>query len=255
MILNRIAKTLMSGNWGTIVAEVLIVVVGIFLALQVDDWNNSRKDRIRETRYLERLYDELDRDIENISESLNIQISRRDMGRFLLDTIDKPELVRSDPSLFIRSILQAAFTRFPPISDSTFEELKFNGDMAIIQDESLRGSLSGYYARIERYFQVRIGSQNQTQKSYGDARLGILDPEHLWQMMAVGPNSRIGLDFSEEEAWFAYERMLERPAFIAEISRGSNHGLEIRTYTSWAEDAKNLRGAIGNLLDLTADPN
>ena len=114
MILNRIAKTLMSGNWGTIVAEVLIVVVGIFLALQVDDWNNSRKDRIRETRYLERLYDELDRDIENISESLNIQISRRDMGRFLLDTIDKPELVRSDPSLFIRSILQAAFTRSPP---------------------------------------------------------------------------------------------------------------------------------------------
>jgi hypothetical protein len=253
MILNRITNALMNRNLATLIAEILIIIVGIFLGLQVDDWNNSRNDRIRETRYLERLYAELGEDIQNIDRSLKSQKSRRDMGRFLLDAIDNPELVRSDPSMFIRSLLQASFTFPPTISDSTFEELKFNGDMAIIQDDSFRARLSGYYGRIERYFQYQVGLQHQSQGSYSNARLGILNPEHLWQMMAIGPNSRIDLDFSEEEAWSAYERMLARPTFIAEIPRGSNHGREIRTYASWAESATILRDTIGDLLALPVD--
>jgi len=43
MILRRLADGIRAQNWFTVVLEVLIVVVGIFIALQVDGWNEGRK--------------------------------------------------------------------------------------------------------------------------------------------------------------------------------------------------------------------
>ena len=42
MILQRITASLKKRDWETVVLEILIVVVGIFIGLQVDDWNRSR---------------------------------------------------------------------------------------------------------------------------------------------------------------------------------------------------------------------
>ena len=43
MILRSIADGLSQRKWGTVATEVLIVVVGIFIGLQVDDWNQARR--------------------------------------------------------------------------------------------------------------------------------------------------------------------------------------------------------------------
>ena len=100
MIIQRIATSLKKRDWGTVVLEVLIVVVGIFIGLQVDDWNEGRKDRIREARYLERIHDELALDIVEIQDSIEFAIERRAMGQFLLNAVDDSELVRADPTRF-----------------------------------------------------------------------------------------------------------------------------------------------------------
>ena len=55
MILRRLADAIREQNWFTVVLEVLIVVVGIFFGLQMDDWNERRKERVMEREYLERL--------------------------------------------------------------------------------------------------------------------------------------------------------------------------------------------------------
>ena len=43
MIIRRLAGALREQNWFTVVMEVMIVVVGIFIGLQVDGWNEWRK--------------------------------------------------------------------------------------------------------------------------------------------------------------------------------------------------------------------
>ena len=63
MILRRLADGIRNQDWFTVLVEVLIVVVGIFLGLQVDDWNEARKDRAEESTYLARLVDDLDASI------------------------------------------------------------------------------------------------------------------------------------------------------------------------------------------------
>ena len=42
MILRRLAEAIQQQNWFVVLLEVMIVVVGIFIGLQVDDWNQER---------------------------------------------------------------------------------------------------------------------------------------------------------------------------------------------------------------------
>lgn len=51
MILRRLAEGIRQQDWFTFVVELLIVVVGIIIGLQVDDWNEMRKDRLEERAY------------------------------------------------------------------------------------------------------------------------------------------------------------------------------------------------------------
>ena len=43
VIIRRLAGALREQNWFTVVLEVMIIVVGIFIGLQVDGWNEERK--------------------------------------------------------------------------------------------------------------------------------------------------------------------------------------------------------------------
>ena len=43
MILRKLADAIREQNWSTVILEILIVVVGIFIGLQVDGWNEDRK--------------------------------------------------------------------------------------------------------------------------------------------------------------------------------------------------------------------
>ena len=55
LILRRLSEAIVKQNWTTVTVEVLVVIVGIFIGLQVDDWNQARKDGNDELRFLERL--------------------------------------------------------------------------------------------------------------------------------------------------------------------------------------------------------
>lgn len=57
MILNRIGTAIKRQDWFVVFIELMIVVVGIYLGLQVDDWNKARQDRQDEARLLERLHE------------------------------------------------------------------------------------------------------------------------------------------------------------------------------------------------------
>jgi hypothetical protein len=43
MILRKLADAIREQHWSTVILEILIVVVGIFIGLQVDGWNEGRK--------------------------------------------------------------------------------------------------------------------------------------------------------------------------------------------------------------------
>jgi len=56
MILRRIITHLRKQEWMAIAIDFLIVVIGVFVATQVADWNEARRDRGVEHALLERLH-------------------------------------------------------------------------------------------------------------------------------------------------------------------------------------------------------
>lgn len=59
MILRRLADAIREQNWFTVVLEMAIVVIGILIGLQVDDWNQRRLERESDRRALALFVDEL----------------------------------------------------------------------------------------------------------------------------------------------------------------------------------------------------
>ena len=248
MIIRRLAKAIREQSWGTILVEFLIVVAGIFVGLQVDGWNEARKERISERRYLERLQDDLAQDIDEMRYGAKLSQARRDMGRLLLRALDDPDLARSDPVAFITAIEQAGYTFLPSVNDSTFEEIKFAGHLAFIQNEELRGSISAYYNLIERYAQWSY-LREANQIAYSELSLGILIPE---QLMAIPPVRRYNDPempiqtpaFTADEAIEALNRMRDRQDFVAHLPRASGKGLELGNIRTWLGAAEDLHTMI-----------
>jgi len=250
MILRRLADAIREQSWFTVVLEVLIVVVGILIGLQLDGWNEQRKDRLLEQRYLERIYDELALDIRQFETGTKLAESRRAMGERLLDALEDSSVVREDPAAFVISIEQAGYTFLPAINDSTFEELRFAGDLAIIRNDQLRASITGYYKRIEQFAQWDYIRQS-TQNTYYDRVLGILTP----QQQQITRDMVIRIDdpdrnnqqpgFEEEAALQALDRMRANQEFVVQIPRATNHHTAIRNLKLWRDAAEELRNAVG----------
>ena len=58
MILRRIGRKLREQDWFAVVVEIVAVVFGVFLGLQVSSWNDERQERRDERQILERLHEE-----------------------------------------------------------------------------------------------------------------------------------------------------------------------------------------------------
>jgi len=59
VILSKFNRQLKSQNWLGVILDFLVVVIGIFVALQAADWNQSRLDQKEESYQLQFLYEEL----------------------------------------------------------------------------------------------------------------------------------------------------------------------------------------------------
>ncbi len=66
MITRRLALALRQQDWATIFIEFLLVIFGVLIALQLDQWNDLRKEKYRELELLSSLRSDIREDIKNL---------------------------------------------------------------------------------------------------------------------------------------------------------------------------------------------
>ncbi len=148
MILRRLVTALRSQSWLTLVLELVVVVVGIFLGLQVDSWNEARKDRVLEQQYLASLKADFRADIEELDEAIALAKSRARLGRLLISSIDK-DRVESDPNEFIWAVFSSHLLNYPSYTRATINDLLSTGNLQLLQDSNMKAAVAGYYTDIE----------------------------------------------------------------------------------------------------------
>lgn len=138
MILQRMASAIKRQDWSQIITEILIVVIGIFLGLQVTDWNNERGDRVQENRYLGRIHTEIMEMIPRIdreyASNKDSQKTTAQFKAYLFGDSDVENLAAEHcNSIYEAHIYTTILAAMP-----TVEELSASGNIAIIESDDLR---------------------------------------------------------------------------------------------------------------------
>ncbi|MDM9630262.1 DUF6090 family protein [Robiginitalea aurantiaca] len=130
------------------VGEILLVVIGILIALQVDRWNELRKDRELESNLLIGLRDDLSNDIEQIQGRVNeshLDLLRT-IGRFdSVTQLEDLDLHYMD-SLFYSRCIRPRNTFFP--QNGTYQSIINNGNSNIIRNNELLKGIQIIYDRL-----------------------------------------------------------------------------------------------------------
>jgi hypothetical protein len=122
------------------VGEIFLVVIGILIALQINNWNESRKDEAFEQEILKQIQENLSNDrlaLEGIERNFNSAI---ESAGVILNTTDSQD-IEDSVHILLGKIIQ--FDRFQPLTNA-YEVLKSNG-LDKISNKDLRFLLGLYY--------------------------------------------------------------------------------------------------------------
>ncbi len=121
--------------------EIILVVVGILLALQIDNWNNNRIDRVSELSILEEIHANLTLDLEDFEINLMHFQTRVISNRTLLDVINSDGAYHDSLGYFYFYL--RLFPHFTP-NLSGYLMLQSRG-LDIISNDSIRKAISSLY--------------------------------------------------------------------------------------------------------------
>ena len=207
MLLRRITKHVVDQNWAAVGIDMLVVIFGIFIGFQLNNWNVERQQTAEGKKYLERIADELEQDVRFFDGVLKSNQNSIENVKFLLETVDNEDLVREHPTRFIRSLASVGASIVVNVSNNTFEEIKFSGKLELIADEELRNEIADYYDFIEvsqTFNHIRINAETEYQSRY----VGVLATD---QYNPFVPDDT----YSEVDALLVYERFMQKPELIA----------------------------------------
>ncbi|MDO1501197.1 DUF6090 family protein [Winogradskyella maritima] len=114
------------------IGEIILVVIGILMALQINNWNEQRKENSNEQAILKRLEKEFISNKEQLQDKIEFRNTLIKSCKQLLDYFDKPENVTRDSILVYLSTIQ------PPTFDPIQNDLVSSGTIEILKDEELK---------------------------------------------------------------------------------------------------------------------
>lgn len=131
------------------IGEIVLVVVGILIALSVNNWNQNNIERKNEILILTELTTDLEEQVELFNDFISLEHKLYQHGKDLLGHFAQNQTFFGNDSVY--SKINALITRktFNSVN-TTFQELISTGTIGIIQDRSIKREIIHYYHELER---------------------------------------------------------------------------------------------------------
>ncbi len=149
------------------VGEIILVVIGILIAVQINNWNNRNQLEDLERKYLIEIKNSLQFDLKDIQFNIGFNESRLRSNEIVLQYLNR-EIEYSDSLKF--HFANMIFTTRTLPNQSAYENLKSRG-LEIITSDSLRQNITSLYSFS---FHNLIDFENQDDNSF---QYGLFIPE------------------------------------------------------------------------------
>jgi hypothetical protein len=130
------------------IGEIILVVIGILIALQLNNWNQNRVNNLQATNALQNLKTELQKniiDLEDMESRCEAAITSTTKGIEILNgDFTVKDLIQTD------TLIDAVLSTFP-VTKSTFEELINTGNFYNLKNETLKSEIISLYMQSEDF--------------------------------------------------------------------------------------------------------
>lgn len=137
------------GKLGHHVSELVIIILGVLIALAVDQWNDGRRERGLEAAYLEALEGDLRSDSVRYADLFLPALATKDSALSAIAPVIRGAPLRGDTLAFLSTVaLGGRLGSAQPTGlarRTTFDELIATGNLSLIRAPSLRAALVDHY--------------------------------------------------------------------------------------------------------------
>lgn len=125
------------------IGEILLVVIGILIALQIDNWNEQRKLNQQERTYYCKISEDLKTDIENINRTLASLEERKITAKRLLTNLLK---IQNDKTVLLEDYLGAirAYDYIP--TKAAILDITSSGKLENLKNRQLKNDILNHYS-------------------------------------------------------------------------------------------------------------
>jgi hypothetical protein len=130
------------------IGEILLVVIGILIALQINTWNENRINKNKEAFIIEDLHREFQANKAKLDITINYQRAILEATREVMSLIGEPEEVIQQRNIDSLLYLTIDYTDYSP-SQSVISDLISSGKLNLISSDSLRMLIFDWSSAID----------------------------------------------------------------------------------------------------------
>jgi hypothetical protein len=148
MLLRRILLHVRTENWFAVFLDLLVVVVGLFIGLQIDTWWEAQRESRFEGAYLTELREDFELNQSRLDNSLAEleEIAHNMVALHESAALKTPNLSVAELNQKFRSM--GNMPTFIPVNRA-YTNLTGSGDLRLIQNRQLKNALADYYAAAQ----------------------------------------------------------------------------------------------------------
>jgi hypothetical protein len=159
------------------IGEIILVVIGILIALQINNWNNNRINTNREVGYIKSIERDLNNQLKAIEIQTNYEATIADQCIIALKPYNDNNQLKID-STFAVALGTIASRRTFVNTNPAYTELISSGNIELLKNETFKNELINYYQELERIERVIAGNNSlYTDQEFTPAMMqfGVLD--------------------------------------------------------------------------------
>lgn len=142
MILRRIIEHAKAQNWTAIGIDFCIVVFGVFIGIQLGNWNEARVERAKEYGYLVRLHEDMQQSIGTIERTIGMLERQSAAQTVFLDALAQCAVPPGARDEIDYAIATLGYINAPIFSSRTYDELTSSGSLDLIESDEIKRALA-----------------------------------------------------------------------------------------------------------------